>query len=327
MVGIGNQYRIIDTKAGWHERAARGRLRVEGADRLAFLQALLTNDIDALKPDRGVYSAYLTPQGRLIADMRLYDRGDFILADVPLSVTAALVTRLDGIIFSEDVRVSDVSTSMAAIGVVGGRAAEWLADATGASAGVLSALPVLGVVDRTPHVIVRGDEAPCPTFDVFVPQEARAGFLARLEATGVERVAQDVAETLRIEAGRPAFGVDMDEHTIPIEAGLLERAISQTKGCYVGQEVIVRVLHRGGGRVARRLVKLAFDPALETPPLHGTSLHVNGEDVGRITSASWSPRLGRVVALGYVSRETAEGGGTVTAMAGGREWDAEITMA
>jgi folate-binding protein YgfZ len=176
---------------------------------------------------------------------------------------------------------------------------------------------VLGVVDAGSAFIARTDEGDGMVFDVFIPAADRDAILAKLAAAGIEPVSDAIAEVLRIEAGRPAFGRDMDGQTIPLEAGLLERAISLTKGCYVGQEVIVRVLHRGGGRVAKRLVKLTFDPTVETAPGPGTVLSIDGHDVGRITSAAWSPRLGRVVALGYVARESAEPGRRVVASAAG----------
>jgi folate-binding protein YgfZ len=117
----------------------------------------------------------------------------------------------------------------------------------------------------------------------------------------------------------------MTAETIPLEAGLLERAISTSKGCYVGQEVIVRVLHRGGGRVARRLVALTFDPAVQTLPLAGTPLQVDGREVGRITSAAWSPHEPRAIALAYVHRDHAEIGRRVHAQIEGAEIAAEIT--
>jgi folate-binding protein YgfZ len=322
---IGNQYPIIDTGAGWHERTDRGRLRLEGRDRVSFLQALLTNDLTALTPEQGVYAAYLTPQGRMIADVRLYTTGESALADVPASVAAALVVKLDALIFSEDVRVSEATAEIAAITVIGGKAPSLLAVASGLDSGRLSGLPSLGAIQSASMFVVRTDEADGPSFDVFVPAESRAVAIERLEAAGIKPVGGDVVDLLRIEAGRPAFGLDMDEHTIPLEAGLLDRAISLTKGCYVGQEVIVRVLHRGAGRVAKRLVKLAFDGALETPPAAGTPLRIDGRESGKITSAARSPRLGRVVALGYLAREDAEAGRPAVAAVDGREWRAEVT--
>jgi folate-binding protein YgfZ len=330
---IGNQYPIIDTGAGWHERTDRGRIRVEGRDRVSFLQALLTNDLTALTPAQGIYTAYLTPQGRMIADMRLYARPDHILADVPASMTAVLVGKLDALIFSEDVRVADATAEMATLSVVGRRARLLLERAFLLDLPVLS-LPPLAVLDSPPVFLVRSDEVYFPAFDlepvaieacdIFLPSETRGSVVERLQSAGIEPVGREVQELLRIEAGRPAFGRDMDEHTIPLEAGLLDRAISLTKGCYVGQEVIVRVLHRGAGRVAKRLVRLAFDNGLEAPPAAGTLLRVDGRESGKVTSAARSPRLGRVVALGYLAREDAEAGRPAIAAVDGREWRADV---
>jgi folate-binding protein YgfZ len=304
LTDIGTQYRIIESGAGWVERTARGRLRLDGADRVSFLQALLTNDLGVLTPARSVYAAYLTPQGRLIADCRVYDRADHVLMDIPAAIASSLAVKLDALIFAEDVRVSDVSAAVVQIGVMGSRAEAMLGD-----------IPFF-------HAPV--DVADVPAFDLFVPEASRASAVAALEAAGIQPVTHAIAEVLRIVAGRPAFGQDMDEHTIPLEAGLLDRAISLTKGCYVGQEVIVRVLHRGGGRVARRLVKLSFDPAITMPPEPGTPLFVGAKEAGRITSSAWSPRSGRVVALGYLSREAAEAGQHLTMRWNSGEVRAEV---
>jgi folate-binding protein YgfZ len=137
-------------------------------------------------------------------------------------------------------------------------------------------------------------------------------------------VSDAVAEAMRIEAGRPRFGVDMTEETIPLEAGLLDRAISQTKGCYVGQEVIIRVLHRGAGRVAKRLARLSAGPTAELPPADARIV-VDGRDVGRVTSAAWSPQADGPLALGYVARDVAEPGREVVLSWAGQNVPARIT--
>ena len=128
-----------------------------------------------------------------------------------------------------------------------------------------------------------------------------------VRAAGAKDVTADAVEVTRIEAGRPEFGADMDEHTIPLEAGIESRAISYTKGCYVGQEVIIRVLHRGHGRVARRLVGLLGADAHGTLA-RGMRIEAERKLIGSITSAVVSPRLRRPIALGYVHRDFAEPG-------------------
>lgn len=147
-------------------------------------------------------------------------------------------------------------------------------------------------------------------FDLVVPSSEKASILAMIQESGGIMVGATAAEACRIEGGRPLFGVDMTEDTIPLEAGIEDRAISLTKGCYVGQEVIIRVLHRGHGRVARRLVGMTFDAGVPVPT-SGDKILAAAREIGSITSAADSPALGRPVALGYVHRDYAEPGTAV----------------
>jgi folate-binding protein YgfZ len=300
-----DQYRIIATGAGWHDKRSRGRLRIEGRDAAAFLHALVSNDVESLAEGLGVYAAYLTPQGRMIADLRVYRRSDHLLVDTPPNLAAPLAARLDQLIFAEDARVFDVSASLSQAGVVGGSAAATLARAFGLEPDLVENLPLRAHVGSGEALIVRTDDADLPSFDLFVPAGGFEAAISRLTGAGAVLAGQDLVEALRIEAGRPAFGADMTEDTIPLEAGLLDRAISTTKGCYVGQEVIVRVLHRGGGRVAKRLVRMDVEPAHAGAIPAGAVILADGREVGRITSAAWSPRLEHGVALGYVHRDAA----------------------
>ena len=152
----------------------------------------------------------------------------------------------------------------------------------------------------------------------YVLRVARADadvWTSRLRLAGATLALPADLEFARIEAGHPEFLVDMDEETIPLEAGIEGRAISFTKGCYVGQEVIVRVVHRGGGRVARRLVGLRFEG--DCVPAARAAIRHDTREIGHVTSAAPSPRLGRSVALGYVRREFVEPGSTVAVDCGG----------
>jgi tRNA-modifying protein YgfZ len=158
---------------------------------------------------------------------------------------------------------------------------------------------------------VRIDQLGGPGFCAFVAPSHVDAFVAALLDGGAVAVGRDALDAVRIEAGYPVFGVDMTEDTIPLEAGIEHRAVSFTKGCYVGQEVVIRVLHRGGGRVARKLVALRIDGDV---PSRGTKLTAGGRDVGFVTSAAASPVHG-TIALGYVHRDfTAPG--TEVAVAG-----------
>ena len=273
MSSILDEYRTIGGGALWRERRDKGRLRVDGADRAAFLQALVSNDVSALVADSGLYATYLTPQGRMLADLHVYHRGDALLVVVPAEQAASLAARLDGLIFSEDARVADVTSEVAQILVVGGGAADAIAAAIGADAlaieadaSRINALPSLAQIATPAGFVARSDDVAVPAFDLFVPAASRDDVVRALERAGAREASRDLVEALRIEAGRPAFGPDMTTDTIPLEAGLLDRAISTTKGCYVGQEIVIRVLHRGGGRVARRLVQLVVDDATAGAP-------------------------------------------------------------
>ena len=279
-----------------------------GADRRSYLQGLLTNDIEALTPGTGCYAAMLTAQGRMMTDMRVLELEDGVLLDLPRQVTTAIRDHLDRFIFSEDVKVEDVTVSSAEIGIYGPTAAEVLVkagiDGMPPSALFQSARLRLAGVDV---VLVRSDEPGIAGYDVIVDAAKVEQVTSALLAAGAVHVSDSDVDVVRIESGRPRFGVDMDADTIPLEAGLEARAISRSKGCYVGQEVIVRVQDRGHGRVARRLVGLTFDAAAHAPAA-GARIVSGEREIGRVTSAAWSPALARPIALGYVHRDFAEPG-------------------
>jgi folate-binding protein YgfZ len=286
------------------DRALRGKIAVTGADRVSFLHALFTNDIAQVKRGVGVYSAYLTPQGRMISDMRVIETGDRLLLDVAGSVAGPLVERFDKLIFSEDVHVQNVTTTLGEIGVHGPAAGQVIERGIGVRVDGLT-----NQYDNTTeaeYTVVRDDSLGVLGFDIYVDGARAEAVRAKLRAAGAVEASEATAEVLRVEAGRPKFGVDMDTETIPLEAGIEDRAISLTKGCYVGQEVIVRVLHRGHGRVARRLVGLLLGDG--STPSTGDAVFSGDKEVGRVTSATPSPLMGAAIALAYVQREHASAG-------------------
>lgn len=273
-----------------------------------FLQALLSNDVTRVEPGHGVYATYLTPNGRMLADFEIFRRPDAWLLGLAAERARPIAERLDQSIFSEDVRVLDVTETLAEIVVVGGIATERLADALSMTSADLDTLGELGQRDYDEGFIARSGDAKLPMFTVVVPVARRGEVIARLEAAGVRSVGTALVDALRIDAGRPRFGADMTEETIPLEAGLLERAISTTKGCYVGQEIVIRILHRGGGRVVKRLVTLSFDEPQNGAPPPGTPLFDGGKNIGQLTSVSPSLTESHLIALGYVHRDLAEEG-------------------
>ena len=304
-------YEALRAGAGLVERPGRGLLRVAGADRAAWLQGLLTNDVAALTPGRGCYAAYLTPQGRLVSDMVVLAVEDALLLDLPPHVAADLAARLDQMIFAEDVTLADESTLWARVGVHGPGAAALAGRVVGDALDDFAAWPEYGHAELPDAAgrIVRSAEYGAPGFEFVVPGGDAPAWRARLLEAGAVPVTDAEATAARIEAGRPEFPVDLDDRTIPLEAGLERRAISFTKGCYVGQEVIVRVLHRGQGRVARRLVVLDAETAEALPAT--TPVAHEGRHLGLVTSSAVSQATGRMVALAYVHRDFAEPGATV----------------
>ena len=356
-------YHVLRSGAALVDRADRGLLLLTGRDRASYLQGLLTNDIKAIAPGAGCYAAYLTPQGRMIADMRVFELGDGLLVSLAGAVAAAVRDRFDELVFGEDVRVSDLSAAWITLGLYGPGAAAVVgpnfrlrvelrrtavassafaqsasarprrssesgvgAEAVSSASGPASWPPFRNErceIGGAPVVVAASDEFGIPGFDLFAERQAAEALRARLVAAGAVEVGAAALDVVRVESGIPAFGVDMDTDTIPLEAGLEHRAISFTKGCYVGQEVIVRVRDRGHGRVARRLVGLLVDA--EESPEAGDRLIAGDRDAGRVTSAVLSPALRRPIALGYLHRDFVEPGTRVSIARGDRGLSATVT--
>ena len=308
-------YQAARHRCAFVSRTDRGWLVVSGKDRASYLQGLLTNDTVALRGGEGCYAAYLTPQGRMIADLWVYELGDVILLAMAIDVKATVLAKLDQFIFSEDVKLGDATDSFAGVVLLGpdaeAIASRVLADV---APGALAALPEHGNLRARfagqPVIVLRVTDTGEPGFELLIDRSAGSALASALGAAGAAAVDAELADVLRVEGGVPKFHRDMDEETIPLEAGIEPGAISMTKGCYVGQEVIVRVLHRGHGRVARRLVGLTLDG--RAVPAPGTLAHAGGREVGRVTSAVASPALDRPIALAYLHRDFTEPGTRVT---------------
>jgi folate-binding protein YgfZ len=298
-------YEAARERAASLDRSGRGRIVVSGADRASYLQGLLTNDVAALEAGQGCYAAYLTPQGRMIADLYVYELGDVILLTVPLEQTPAVLEKLDRFVFSEDVQLGDASSAFSTTAIVGPDAARIASGFTGIEEAALAEWPEhgnrRGQFDGHPVIVARVTDAGEPGYDLHIEASRAARLRRDLEDAGVPALNAETAEALRIESGAPQFNRDMDQDTIPLEAGIESRAISFSKGCYIGQEVIIRVLHRGHGRVARKLVGLLCET--DSVPLAGATVNGGGRDVGRVTSGAWSGALDHPIALAYLHRD------------------------
>lgn len=283
-----DEYRALLAGAGVMRRDDRGRVVLRGADRLSYLHGLLTNDIESLRPGGWCYAALLTAQGRMMTDMRVFEQRDQTLIDLDVSLAPSIRDHFDRFIITEDVVVEDATATSAQVGVYGSDASRIVDEARKAIPG-------------EPSFVVSSSDLGVEGLDVIGPAGYAEAFVEAAKRTGARPVSRDIGEITRVEAGIPRFLIDMDTSTIPLEAGIEDRAISMTKGCYVGQEVIVRVLHRGGGRVAKRLVGLRVEKAVA----RGNKISSGEREIGVITSAVDSPRFGPI-ALGYVHRDFVE---------------------
>lgn len=291
-------------------REDRTVLALEGRDPVAMLQGLASNDVRPAAAGRCVYATLLTPKGRMVADLRVLPGGDgALLLDVPTAAAEEVAAHFGRFVPPRMARLGP--SQYAILGLYG-------PDAISRAAGVLKGTSaaadedaLTGAPDGTLAVGTR--YAGVPGLDLVAERGRLDDLAAALAANGVPPIDADTLDVLRIEAGSPRWGAELDDRRLPIEAGLTERAISQSKGCYTGQEVIVRILHRGHVNWHLR----GFEAGGEPHPLApGDELTEPGADktVATVTSAAISPRLGPI-ALGYARRELEPG--TALATAGG----------
>lgn len=304
------------------DRSHRTRLVVRGRAPGQMLNGVLTGTIPGppIEAGEGVvggtatYHAVLTPKGKMITDLWAILRGDEdsagFLLDVPVAGREGLLENFGKVLPPRLARVEDVSDRTGMITVVGPQAADAVSSLALGHRVEVTTLAGLAEGDwrcSTPTVeegliVARTAEVWPEAYSVLGPSEAVAELWQELVRDGARPAGLGVWSTLRVEAARPTFGTDMSENTIPVEAGIHIRAIDQGKGCYTGQEVIVRIRDRGHVNRTLRQLRLGDVPS----PAKGTELYSAGDGpkkpVGWITSAVQSPRFGEVVALGYVKR-------------------------
>jgi tRNA-modifying protein YgfZ len=292
-VEIDGQYRAMKEAAGVVDRSSRGMLAVSGPHAVEFLQGQLTNDVEALDRDSGCYSALLDRKGHMQADMRVLRLSDDDLwLDTEPEAFGAVERHLRMYSIGREVEIEDVSGEWALLSVIGPAANEV------SGAGPLSPEHSLRRVER------EGLEILAVATDLGVDLLARASqareLRAALESTEAVDVTEAAAEILRVESGRPRFGREMTSATIPQEAGIDERAVSFTKGCYIGQETVARLHYRG--KPNRHLRGLR----LQAPVTDGDEIRFGEREVGRVGTAVLSPAHGPI-ALAIVRREAAPG--------------------
>ena len=307
---MGPGYKALREAVGYLDLSSRGKIVLTGDDRVRLLHAMTTNHIQQLRPGEGCYAFFLTAQGRILADANVLVLPDRILLDVEPEVREKLYKHLDKFIIADDVTLRDSSDELSALCFEGPQAAEALAS-------MKAPIPEAPYshLDWNGWIVARVSSTGAPGFRIFGPTEAFAT---------VVPVDEESARIVRLEHAKPRYGEDIFDTTLPQETQQ-SHALHFSKGCYIGQEIVERI--RSRGHINRMLVGLRID-ATEAPAA-GTKLSgVDSADAGEITSAAFSPALGKVVALGYVRAQygapgtelKADGASAVTVpVAGSRE--------
>ena len=286
----------------------RAFLRFAGPHATRFLQGMVTQDVEGLPVGDARYALMLTPKARVVGDVRLLRLGDeLMVGDVDPAAAEALRTTL--LRYRLGARVTiEPATDLACLAVAGPRAGMLLVDAFGVlprvepPEGAGTPLVAAGVPLHAVASGLYGEQAVeiiGPVAGVAAAWSTLAALLPKHDGAAFGTAAEEI---LRVEAGVPRFGAELDERVMPAEAGVVERAVSFTKGCYIGQEPVARLHYRGHSNRILRALLLDGEP-----PAPDTELQVDGKAVGRVTSAVRSPALGRTVALGLVRRELDEG--------------------
>jgi tRNA-modifying protein YgfZ len=278
-------YERLREGAGLVDRSTRGKLRLTGGEAADYLQGQVTNDVVALAPGTGCYAALLTHKGKMLADMRVLHGDDFLWIDTEPEALPPLVRNASMYSIGRDVRHEEVTADYAILSLIGPE-----------SRAVLDVAP-----PDAEHSFVQGDHGLYVATDLGVDVICPAADAAAVrEALGVEPVSEEAAECVRIESGRPRFLFDVGTDTIPQEAGLNERAVSFTKGCYVGQETVARLHYKGKPNRHLRGLRLS------DPVRPGDEISLGERVVGAVGSTAVSPVHGPI-ALAVVRREAEPG--------------------
>ncbi len=300
-------YEQVAEYAGWLDLTDHGILRMMGPDRLRFLQGQTTNDLRPLMEGHGIHTAFCTPTGHLLSDGVVLEHQDSYLLLLPAETWGDLSARLSDAIILDDVMLEPLQEGLGLLSLQGTRVDE-----------VLEELGLEAPLDEPLHhhtrlwqkaeiVLIRHDRTGFGGVDLLVPYEVMEEFQTALIATSCPRIEEPLATVLRYEAGIPKYGIDMNARTLASEMGkpFEQSHISYTKGCYVGQEVLMRIHARG--HTNRTWVPLRIEG--ETLPQHGTPISTpDRPEAGIITGAVYSPALnGAILAWGFLRNEYLDG--------------------
>jgi folate-binding protein YgfZ len=293
-----SQYNALTAGVGISLLAGRTIIEVTGADRTQFLQSFTTNDIKLLTPGRGCEAFVTSTQGKTLGHVLILSEAEKYLLDTTPGQAAALISHFERYVITEDVQFTDRTAQLCDILIAGPNATALLDTVTGANPPAELYSSALVEIAGRRASLSRVEYAGPTTYFVQTSSEEAPAIVAALSASGAIRCDPVVVESARLEAGMPLYGLDITPDNLPQEVARDDRAISFTKGCYLGQETVARI--DAIGHVNRLLVGLKFRG--EEMPACGMPLLAADQQVGHVTSAGWSPRLGAPLALGYVRR-------------------------
>jgi folate-binding protein YgfZ len=294
---VAKEYAALNSGAGVYDLGRRAKILVTGNDRTRWLNGMVTNNIRDLAPGHGNYNFLLNAQGHILADMYMYNRGDYFAVDTDQDQAARVMELFDKFIIMDEVETTDASEKLTAVGLAGPEAKEALA-----KLGLPVPAEPLSIADadwqNVGVSVVRNDAE--NEFEIWVGVAHVSTLWSALVAASATPVGYEALEPVRIAAGVPRFGVDIREKDLPQETAQ-QRALNFNKGCYLGQEIVERIHARGA--LHRTLAGFELEQGTATP---GAKVSAGGKEVGQVTSVAQLPNGSqRTLALGYVRRESA----------------------
>lgn len=298
------EYRAAKGAVALFDTNWRAILFLTGRDRVRYLHAISSNNIQALENGRGTLALLLSPQGHILAELEVYALPERLLVLSHASLRERTVATLKKYVIGSQVQIDDQTDRMGSVTVEGPRAAEVIAELCGVGIGDLAEISVIETaLDGASGFLLKRSHFGEPGAELIAPRESLAAIwtelLGSVRAHGGEPIGMAALNTLRLEAGVPWFPSDFGETQIPHEAAVETTHISFNKGCYTGQEIVERV--RSRGQIHRKRVILKFSTV--RPPAPGTKLRAGGAEIGYVTSAAYSPATRTSIGMGYVRRE------------------------
>lgn len=320
------EYQAVRQAVGIADLSHRGKVRVTGDDRVKWLQSVISNDLLPLQPGQGRYSSFLTHKGKMLTYFRCYVQTDAVmLEDVGEIGDATHAALRKFLLYGTKAKMENCAESWGLLLVSGPKAAQTVKSAFGIDCGDLQPINfVTAQIGGHQALVIRTEETGEIDLEILLPADAVATAWTSLMETGaplgIKPVGSQAREALRMEAGIPKAGSELNEEIVPPEANLEGKAFSLTKGCYPGQEVVARM--DTYGNVRRKLVGLVLRDA--TIPPKGAKLFSGDREVGWMSSATTSPHQKGIIALGFPLRDFSKAGTTLSIEVEGKKHDATV---